>query len=223
MTENIETLVHQCRKEEARFRSGQDNSTSACRELFRLAIVHQSQRAWRAVHEQYHAQLLRWASGHQAAAEDIAQKAWEKFIHNVTPERFPRFANIGALMSFLKRCVKSVLIDRARAEEREQNALAAWGDLERETMHQNPSSLSGPSYIIDDIVRQQFVEDVYDHLRDEEERLVIFLSFELGLPPRDIAAHYPEKFPTPKHVSRIKERVIRRLANDPVLRKRYGE
>ncbi|MFP4394479.1 MAG: RNA polymerase sigma factor [Anaerolineales bacterium] len=218
MTEDIETLAHQCRTEESRFRLGQDNSTSACRELFRLAIVHQSQRAWRAVHEQYHAQLLRWASGHQAAAEDIAQKAWEKFIHSVTPERFPRFANIGALMSFLKRCVKSVLIDRARAEERVQNAFAAWIDIEGER-HQPPSS----SYIIDDIVRQQFVEDVYDRLRDEEERLVIFLSFELGLPPRDIAARYPEKFPAPKRVSRIKERVIRRLANDPVLRKRYGE
>ncbi len=220
MTEDIEMLAHQCRKEETRFRSGQDNPTSACRELFRLAIVHQSQPAWRAVHEQYHAQLLRWASGHQAAAEDIAQKAWEKFIHSVTPEKFPRFANIGALMSFLKRCVKSVLIDRARAKEREQVALEAWGDREGDAMHQNPSS---PSGIIDDIVHHQFAEDVYDRLRDEEERLVIFSSFELGLPPREIAKRYSEQFPTAKHVSRIKERVIRRLANDPVLRQRYME
>jgi RNA polymerase sigma factor (sigma-70 family) len=165
--------------------------------------------------------LLRWASGNRAAAEDIAQEAWAKFIHSVTPERFPRFANIGALMSFLKSCVKSVLIDRARVKEREQVALETWGYMEGDVTHQrNPSS---PSGIINDIVRHQFAEDVYDHLKDDEERLVIVLSFEFGLPPREIAKRYAAQFSSAKRVSRIKERIIRRLANNPVLRKRYLE
>ncbi len=221
MTEEIGNLALQCRKEESWFRSGRDTATGACRELFRLAIVHQSQQAWRAIHEQYHAQLLRWASSNQAAAEDIVQEAWMKFIHSVTPERFPRFASIGALMSFLKCCVKSVLIDRARVKEREQIALEAWGYGEGDVTYQgNPSS---PAGIINDIVHQQFAEDVYDHLNDDEERLVIILSFELGLKPREIAKRYGDQFSSARRVSRVKERIIRRLANNPILRKRYLE
>lgn len=218
MTEDIEALIQRCHEENKRFHSGQDGPTGACRELFRLAIVEQSQRAWKAVYEEYHAQMLRWASGNQAAADDIVQRAWEKFFNSVTPKRFPDFVRVGALLSFLKSCVKSVLIDRARMREREQTTLKAWKDLEELAQQEGPSP---PSQIIDEIVHQQFAEDVYSRLRDDEERLVIFMSFELDLKPREIAERYADRFPTAKRVSRIKERVIRRLAYDPVLRRRY--
>jgi RNA polymerase sigma factor (sigma-70 family) len=219
MTEDIVALIQRCHEENKRFHSGRDGPTGACRELFRLAIVEQSQWAWKAVYEEYHAQMLRWASGSQSAADDIVQGAWEKFFNSVRPERFPDFVRVGALLSFLKSCVKSVLIDRARVREREQTTLKAWNELEG-LAHQESSS--PPSGIIDDIVNQQFAEDVYSRLRDDEERLVIVMSFELGLKPREIAERYAERFPTAKRVSRIKERVIRRLAYDPVLRQRYG-
>jgi DNA-directed RNA polymerase specialized sigma24 family protein len=137
---NIEVLIKRCREEEARFRthgcpSAQDTH-GACRELFRRAIVAHTQPAWRAVYAQYHAQMIRWASDNQANAEDIVQEAWEKFINAVTPERFPGFPHIGALLSFLKRCVKSVHIDQERAREREQVALEAWANL-GEAVNQN--------------------------------------------------------------------------------------
>ncbi len=140
---NIEVLIQRCRKEEAHFRSSGNPSDrdghGACREIFRRAIVVHSQQAWQAVYAQYHAQMVRWASDNQTAAEDIVQEAWEKFINAVTPERFPGFPHIGALLSFLKQCVKSVHIDRERARERERIAIAAWADLD-EAINQNNSN-----------------------------------------------------------------------------------
>ena len=44
-----------------------------------------------------------------------------------------------------------------------------------------------------------------------DEQLVMALSFEAGLMPRQVQQAHPQRFPSPRAVSLIKERVLTRL------------
>jgi hypothetical protein len=63
-------------------------------------------------------------------------------------------------------------------------------------------------------VRQELFEHIEQRLKDEQERLVIRLSFKVGLVPRHIAQECPDTFADAADVRRVKERVVRRLSND---------
>ncbi len=72
-------------------------------------------------------------------------------------------------------------------------------------------------------MNQVFSQERRDYLcrrlRDEDERLVFRLSYDLGLKPGEIARQYPRRFAGARAVSRIKERIVRRLAEDPMVQK----
>jgi hypothetical protein len=129
----------------------------------------------------------------------------------VTPETFVRFAGIASVIAYLRRCVRTVKIDRWRKAKREQLALAA--------LETNPLYLNhlGEQEILDHILNQQCAKHIYDRLKDRQECLVIRLNLELGLAPKEIARRHPEEFSTPRDVYKVRDRVIRRLSQDPVL------
>jgi len=67
---------------------------------------------------------------------------------------------------------------------------------------------------LDNVVQQQFKELVWKKLRDNRERLVMHLSYEIGLLPSEIYTHFPQSFSSVDEVRRIKERVLKRLRYD---------
>ncbi len=71
---------------------------------------------------------------------------------------------------------------------------------------------------IDKVVQDELFAYIEEQLRDDQERLVIHLSFRVGLAPRLIAREYPEMFDSIAEIRRIKERVVLRLSTDLRLR-----
>ena len=209
---NVEEIIEGCREETARFHRKERGSTGFCYELFRRAVVESCQESWNAIDTQYRSLLLRWAEGNSGDAEDMVQLAWEKFFKAMTEERFLRFPGIAHILAYLRRCVNSVTIDHWRKIKKERSNLTALGVID-------PTQATPlQQTVLDGIVNRQHVERVYSRLKDRQERLVVYLNFELGLKPAEIAQLYPDVFPSARDVSRVKERVIRRLSNDPTLR-----
>ena len=48
------------------------------------------------------------------------------------------------------------------------------------------------------------------NVTDTQERLVLSLSYQMGLSPGEIAVRYPREFPDAQAVRRIKERILKR-------------
>ena len=213
---SIQHLAELCRQESERFLAAGSGPVGACFEMFRRAIVDGCQDAWQAVYTQYEHLLLHWVNGSAGDREDLVQLALEKFIRTVTPEVFGRFSGIKRLLAYLKRCARSVLIDQKRRTDREARFLRILGS-------DDPPCAGSPEQVsLNRVDSQQYIERICARLRDDQERRVIYLSFELELKPSEIARRFPADFPTAHCVSRIKERVLRRLAQDPILQAGFG-
>jgi DNA-directed RNA polymerase specialized sigma24 family protein len=207
---SVEELTEFCREENASL-DKDPRSVGACFELFRRAVVENCQAAWEAVYAQYRRQALRWAGGNSDDAEDVVHCAFEKFLSAVSPKTFARFAGIANVLAYLRRCVKSVYIDRWRLMEREQLALDSLG-MEMASLSDSPEQAA-----LDHIVNRQYTEHIYGRLKDERERRVVYLNLELGLKPSEIVHRHPTEFPTARDVYRVRDRVIHRLSEDPIL------
>ncbi len=51
---------------------------------------------------------------------------------------------------------------------------------------------------------------IAENVTDPKERLILHFSFELNMPPAEIAEQHPDHFPDAQSVRRIKERVLKR-------------
>ena len=211
---SVQDLARWCRQEAERFRAMGAQSIGACLELFRRAIVECCQEAWQAIYVQYKRQVLGWIGGSADDREDLLHIALEKFRQNVTADTFDRYDGIDKLLAYLKRCARSAPIDASRRAASEKRALALWGS------HDLCAGSPEPK-VLDRIQSQQFAEFVRARLNDDLEKRVIYLSFEQDLKPAEIARCYPADFASSRAVSRIKERVLLRLAHDPVLKARF--
>jgi DNA-directed RNA polymerase specialized sigma24 family protein len=208
---SVQELAERCREEANRFRRQENGPTGACFELFRRAIVEGCQEAWKAIYTQYQRQVMRWI-GSIDDAEDLVHCAFDKFSRAVKPEAFGRFMGIGTVLAYLKRCARSVCIDRERQIEREQLAL----DALRPERSSQESSLE--QVALNQIVIQQCVEHIYSRVKDGQEELVVRLNLALGWKPAEIVERHPAEFPTQRDVYKVRDRLIRRFSQDPVLR-----
>lgn len=208
-------LAQNCRQENTHGGERRTSHGGACFELFRRAVVDRCQEAWTAVYVQYQNLVRHWVGGHAPDDDDLIQCAFEKFLHALNPETFARFSGVESLLAYLRRCARSVHIDRGRKACREQLWLEVW---QEEHLSQPPGQEQAA---LDRITTEQCVQYILECLQDDQERLVVYLSFEIGLKPAEIARRHPAQFPTAHDVSRIKERIVGRLANDPALRAQY--
>jgi DNA-directed RNA polymerase specialized sigma24 family protein len=208
---SVEELAERCRKETSS-RNKEPGLVGFCFELFRRAIVENCQEAWDAIYVQYRREMSRWAGSSPFDADELVHRTFEKFLNAVTPSAFARFTGIGSIRAYLRRCVKSVLIDHWRQAAREQRALDALG-LE------NPPAAGSPEQMaFDRTVNRQCADRVYSRLKGRKERLIVRLNLELGLKPTEIVQLYPAEFPTTREVKKVRDRLIYRFSEDPILR-----
>ncbi len=208
---SVAELAKRCQEETLNFRDKKPGPVGFCFELFRRAVVEDCQEAWEAVYVQYRRLMLCWVGDISPDAEDLVHCAFEKFLNAMAPETFARFTGIATVLAYLRRCARSVRIDHERQAKREQLALVALG------VDNPPLSNSPEPVALSRIVNRQFAEYIYARLKDEQERLVVYLNVELGLKPAEIVRLHLAEFPTPRDVYKVRERVIRRLSQDPIL------
>lgn len=216
-TDQIPTpeLAQKCREESERYRRGRSDARGHCYELFRRAIVDRDQRAWTAVYEQYRRLVAKWVNGPPDQVDDRIHEAFERFLRAVKPQTFTnRFAGIGKVMAYLRVCARSVRVEKAREDDRRERAEGLWQYQADVVGRQSDSP---DEQALEHVLSQELSEHIEQCLNDEQERLVVHLSFKVGLMPRQIAQEHPDRFANVEEVRRVKERVVLRLSSDPRL------
>jgi len=216
---DLDTLILRCRAESRRPSDVRHlGPHTPCYELFRRAVEEQLPEAWEAIYHQYHRLVLHWIGPSLPDAEAMVNRAFAKFWQFCPRESFSqRFLTLYHVLSYLRQCAIS-----ARQEAlRQQNRLSQ--DEDWPTTEAPPSRESVEAVALDNVTYQQLRELVWSRLKDDRERRVMHLSYDLGLTPTQICYRFPAKFPSVHEVRRIKERVLKRLQQDPVLRAWWEE
>jgi DNA-directed RNA polymerase specialized sigma24 family protein len=211
----VAELTQRCAEEMARYRRGQRSDPGYCYELFRCALVERDEEAWAAVYSQYHGLVRCWLGDTPGDPDALVNEAFERLWRAIPPDRSAEFPTLGSILEYLKRCARCVAIDASRREERKQAEEAALARLHvlGAEGKRRPSEQA-----LDAIVGEQLIECAMERLHSPGERLVFCASFEWDLRPGMIAERWPGIFASAREVSRIKERILRRLRRDEGIR-----
>lgn len=207
-------IVEGCCQESDRFRAGQPGEEGHCFELFRRAIEEHDQDAWSAVYAQYRQLVAKWIGGHQSG-DELIEIAFEKLWRTLQGVRLSRrFKHVGAVLAYLRKCAFSVRFDLERRERREER-ITLQETVVLQTGNVENLALANISR---DALQHSVRRWLADNIQDEQERLVLSLSYEFDLSPSKIADRFPEQFIDVREVHRIKERVLKRLRRSGELR-----
>jgi RNA polymerase sigma factor (sigma-70 family) len=222
---SLANVALRCQSETARFyKRRADHDPHYCFELFRRAIQDRDQRAWEYICAQYERQVTRWVLKHPAfastgeEAQDFVYEAFTKMWRAVTPDRFSEFPTLSRLLRYLQMCASGAIVDSVRANAK-AGIDAQSGELAGEF---HPGSQRTADRALDQVQRETFWKAIGRRLRTEKERHVVYGSFVLGLPPRDVYALYTDVFHDVNEVRRTKENVLARLRRDDTLEDLYG-
>ena len=177
-------------------------------ELFRRAIVLRDSDAWSALYTRYRPLLIAWVcrcdsfAHSYELADDIADQAFTRAWAALTPERFAEFPSLAQLLSYLRACVATTVIDDLRAQ-------TTRGRIARQ-MH--VGAVATPEQIImADLDRDELWHMVMDLAATRAERITLVESFAYGFPPRTIHERHPQLFPDVTDVYAVKRNLFARL------------
>lgn len=214
MTEHLSTqeLAALCAAETARYQRGEPHVDRYGLELFRRAVAQRDERAWEYIYAQYAPLVRHWAGGTPEDPDDRVLAAFERFWRAVDASKFARFTSLGAVLQYLKLCLQSASIDRARAAQAvaQETTLDTAGDIAapHDVAEIVASSLDAAS----------FWHEIQMSLANDQERLVLYLSYVIGLAPREIQARHPTRFPNVRDIYRLKREALDRLRRRPTIR-----
>jgi hypothetical protein len=144
--------------------------------------------------------------------DDLIARVFERFWRAIGPERFHLFADLPALLKYLKLCCHSAVLNEVRSQR--STTVVSIDDAPEETM----ASDTAEAAVIDSLATRELWAVVEAELHDDAERLVAYLSFALDLKPSEIHERHTDRFPSTADVYRIKRNVIDRLRRSASLR-----
>jgi hypothetical protein len=112
-----------------------------------------------------------------------------------------------------------VAIDARRREERKQIEEVTLARMQEVATEGRRTVCE---QVLDKVVGELVCKHATKRLHSPQERLVFCASFEWNLRPGVIAERWPDVFASAREVSRIKERILRRLRRDEGLRTLLG-
>jgi hypothetical protein len=185
-------------------------------ELFRRAINDRDEDAWKDIHARYRPMLALWAlrAGlRDDSAErpgDVADRALARAWLALSAERFAEFPTMAQLMSYLRSCVASTVIDIVRAQ-------VGFERLSRRYRITQPATP-------DRVVLASFDNLALWHLvlslsSTQAEKTVLIESFNYGHPPRVIQSLHPQLFPDVTAVYSVKRNLFARLQRNQELQR----
>jgi DNA-directed RNA polymerase specialized sigma24 family protein len=201
---DVRELARSCQEETDRYLRGEPFRESFCFELFRRAIVERDNAAWAGVYTQYASLARIWLKARMDEDEGV-NAAFERFWRALDPAKFARFGSLAAVLSYLKMCVHTTVLDHLRAQR--QGALEV--DLEAVQTLQARDTVEG--VVGARLDAAELWQRVRETLTQERERRVIYLSYAIGLTPREIHARHGGEFPHIDEIYRLKRGAIDRL------------
>jgi hypothetical protein len=218
-------LARRCAEETDRFFRDRDSDPGFCFELFRRALEGRDEQAWEAIYRQYGPMAAGWARNHPELmrrgweAQQFVNRAFERMLVAIQPQRFQRFHDLSCLLAYLKMCVHSAIVEEAR-KTAALSRMVALDALPAEITPARRPEFDSP------VDRMAFAAELRDtvwravnsRLQDDRERLVVHCLFELDLRPKAIFDRYPHAFRNVREIYTIRQVVLERLARDPALR-----
>ena len=208
---SVSELAPLCREETERFRRNRDGKQGYCFEVARRAIVDRDQEAWHAFYNQYWRLVAKWVNGPAEDKENRVQEVFIKFLgpRVATPEAFgAKFSTIGQVIGYLHTTALNFRIDADRRGHKERQIQGLMANWPQERIRQDVSPIGQA------VMMRELLEHISRQAQDEKERVVLDLSFRVGLGPKQIAKERPDLFADVEEVRRTKERVVYRLSRD---------
>jgi len=133
----------------------------------------------------------------------------------ITPDKFPTFTDLKALLRYLQMCVHSVMIDFARQKE-SQLVLEAVEESGPQLAVQAAAPAAAQNTAVEDRIaanldRQALWQWLQEQCKDAKEVAILEGMFVLALKPREVQDHYPRLFNSVNDVYRVKENLLARL------------
>ncbi|MFN8440379.1 MAG: sigma-70 family RNA polymerase sigma factor [Caldilineaceae bacterium] len=210
-------LTKRCQEQTTLYLKDRFSDSRYCFEIFRLALVDHSQKAWAALYQQYQPLVISWIqrspqlNNLEESIEALSNECFAKFWAAMSPEKFAAASGIGSLLDYLRLCTGSVIVDHGRRSRRKRN---------QELNPELPDR--GSEREIELLDTQELVIQIEQRLKDEDEKRVFFAMFTLGMKPREISDQWPEQFPTVQRVNQIRQNIVDRLRRDESLQRYYG-
>lgn len=215
---SLEHIVSGCADEARRERRQEQGF---CFELFRRALAGagQSDAAWQAIQQQYGRLIGRWVAETAYARAALAGEQIDELAHDAfvrcwrsltAPGRdlAADFKHIGDVLKYVQQCAITTVLDHQRRAQRQQRL-----EPQVQTAFEIESEEDAPLQEAMRSERRDAVRRWVDqHVTDPQEQIVLRLSFEAGWTPLQIAGRYPTLFANAQAVSRIKERLLKRMA-----------
>jgi len=221
---SLTDLARICAEETELFFQHRDHDTRYCFELFRRAIRENDQYAWEIIYDQYQSLVSGWVkhhSGFDTSGEEVqffVTGAFAKISSILTSEKFDKFSDLQALLSYLKMCVHSVITDYNRKAD-QANLQVSFEEIQIDIKSSDPAP---ESKVLDKLDSQTLWVRLSEKLNDKKERLVMQGVFVLALKPRELCDYYEGTFENVEEVYRIKQNIFARLRRDSEFRKFLG-
>ena len=209
-----------CRDETARYRRRETHDDRYCFEMIRRAVAARDDRCWEALYTIYHDQVLSWCrragSALTADPDELVALAWGKFWRSYTPDKLETSSGTAGVLKYVQLCCYSVVTDVNRAY-----SPAA-------SLDQSPIERAGTGPTPEEEATEQasnaaLWETVGRHLRDERERMLMYLMFQIGLKPAEVRSARSDLFPTVGEVYSMKRNILDRLARSAELKALLGD
>ncbi|MBC8162069.1 MAG: sigma-70 family RNA polymerase sigma factor [Roseiflexaceae bacterium] len=218
----LAVLAQRCAAESERFYRGTPHDTAYAYELFRRALVEQSEAAWEYIYGHYAPLVESWVRRCGAFAqtgessEFFVASAFTKFWRAMRSKSFTAFPNLPALLHYLQLCTSCVVIDSVRAQ--------SWAEvLPEEALATTADTRTGPDEaVLDRAERAEIWSCVHALVNDPGELVILHESFVLGMKPGDIFARHPDLFSTITVVYNTKRNLLERLGRNQRLRQIVG-
>jgi len=218
---SLGSIAHRCAQETDLFFHRHAYDPRYCFELFRRAILHKNERAWEFLFQQYHPLVTGWVKRHSAfpsTGEEVqyfVNRAFERMWSALTPEKFARFSDLKAVLSYLQMCVHSAIIDAVRLAGPDTIDI----DQKRTAIQHGTPGSSIEDRALQRAQNEEFWLLINERMGNEKERLVVYGSFVLALKPRQLHSQFPDSFDDVQEIYRIKQNVLARLRRDHELTK----
>jgi DNA-directed RNA polymerase specialized sigma24 family protein len=218
---SVVDLCRLAREQTARYRNGLPHDDRFNVEMFRRAVVDRDEHCWQELYDLYADQIQSWCR--QAAAslrmdmDEAVVRTWAKFWGNYTPRKLAAAGGLAAVLSYLRMCARSVMMDAAREQQRIARACASL-PLDHMSVQHAASTPAPDDGVAADAAAEMLWQVIDRGLRDARERVLVMLTFELGLRPSQVQARRPDLFPTVADVYRITRNILDRLRRAPELR-----
>lgn len=209
-----------------------DNSHEPyCFELFRRAIVEKSEQCWSALYGQYSPLVASWIGQFIARSaplletpiEELVTTAITAFWRAFTAEKLTKAQRLADVLSYLKSCCVTTVLQAKRSAESEVKADPWNADLVDNTLVDQEIGRRPEQMLMEKMWQEKLWQLVDRCCHDERERVLARLSFVSDLKPSEILERHPDLFASIAEIYAMRRNLKNRLERDKELQELWGE